>query len=107
MWAAPDESRDFLVGLYREIWTHSDAMIAQLPLETPAVVPWWNPERRNTTFGHLLCRVVAETAQHAGHADILRESVDGQGGRDKEELGDADWWANYVARLQAAADPFR
>ena len=51
-------------------------------------------------------RVVAETAQHAGHADILRELVDGQAGPDHDDL-DADQWAEYVARIQAAADEHR
>jgi hypothetical protein len=51
--------------------------------------------------------MVAETAQHAGHADILREMVDGRAGRDHDELGDAAWWDAYVASVQAAADPFR
>jgi Protein of unknown function (DUF664) len=107
MWATPDESREYLVGLYREVWRHSDASIAELPLDAPAFVEWWRPERRQTTFGHLLCRVVAETAQHAGHADILRESIDGRPGRDHDQVGDGEWWAAYVARIEAAAETFR
>jgi hypothetical protein len=51
--------------------------------------------------------VVAETAQHAGHADILRETIDGQAGRDKDDQGDEAWWSDYAARIQAAADTFR
>jgi Protein of unknown function (DUF664) len=107
MWATPDESRDHLLGLYREVWLHADASIAQLPLDAPGFVEWWKPGRQDTTFGHLLCRVVAETAQHAGHADILRETIDGQGGRDKDALGDDAAWTAYVAKVQAAADTFR
>jgi hypothetical protein len=107
MWATPDESRDHLVGLYRQVWAHSDASIAALPLDAPGFVEWWGPQRQHTTFGHLLCRVVAETAQHAGHADILRESIDGQGGRDRDAQGDAAWWEAYVRRIQAAADAVR
>jgi len=107
MWATPDESREHLLGLYRAVWAHSDESIARLPLDAPATVAWWPPERRATTFGHLLVRVVAETAQHAGHADIVRELIDGRGGRDHDDLGDADWWSAYVAKLQAAADTFR
>ncbi|MCE7008320.1 DinB family protein [Kibdelosporangium philippinense] len=80
MWAKPDESRDYLVGLYRQAWAHSDESIASLPLETKAEVDWWAEEKRHTTFGHLLVRVVAETAQHAGHCDIVRELIDGRAG---------------------------
>jgi hypothetical protein len=107
MWATPGESREYLVGLYRQSWQLADASIAELPLDAPASVAWWPEERRVTTFGHLLVRMVAETAQHAGHADILREMVDGRAGRDHDELGDAAWWDAYVASVQAAADPFR
>jgi len=107
MWAAADESREEIVDLYREAWRHADASIAELGLGAPANVPWWPAERRGTTLGLVLVRVVAETAQHLGHAEILREAVDGQGGRDHDELGDAEYWARYVARIQAAADRFR
>ena len=57
-----------------------------------------------TTFGHLVVRCVAETAQHAGHADILRERLDGQGGRDHDDLGDEATWSQYVQKIQQAAD---
>jgi hypothetical protein len=107
MWATPDQSRDYLVGLYRQVWAHSDFSLAELPLDAPAQVPWWPEERRETTFGHLIVRTVAETAQHAGQIDILRETIDGRGGRDQDEMGDAEFWVGYVAQLQAAADPFR
>jgi len=107
MWATAEESRDDLVALYRTVWAHSDASIAELPLDAPAEVGWWPAERRRTTLGHLLARMVAETAQHAGHADIVRELIDGRGGRDHDDFGDEARWAAYVARIQAAADQHR
>jgi hypothetical protein len=106
MWATPDQSRDHLLGLYRRAWQHSDESLATVPLDAPASVAWWPEERRATTFGHLVVRVVAETAQHAGHCDILRESVDGRGGRDASQM-DEDWWAAYLGRIRAAADAYR
>ena len=106
MWARADESREWIIDLYRSAWRLADAALAQVPLDAPATVAWWPQERRVTTFGHLVVRVVAETAQHAGHADILRELVDGQAGPDHDDL-DADQWAEYVARIQAAADEHR
>lgn len=107
MWAKPDESRDYVIRLYHEAWAHSDASLAALPLDAPAEVAWWPEHKRHTTFGHLLSRVTAETARHAGHADILREGLDGQAGRDHDDLGDSQWWRDYVAGIQAAADIFR
>ena len=107
MWAKPDESREYLVDLYKSVWRQSDDSIEQLALDAPATVAWWPEERRETTFGHLLVRVVAETAQHAGHADIIRESIDGRGGRDHDDVGNADWWNTYVGQIQTAADTFR
>jgi Protein of unknown function (DUF664) len=107
MWPLASESRSYLIDLYRSAWARSDAAIAELPLDAPASVAWWPAERRHTTFGHLLVRVAAETAQHAGHADILREGLDGQAGRDHDDQGDAATWAAYVARIRAAADEYR
>jgi hypothetical protein len=104
MWAKADESNDYLVSLYQAAWMHSDESIAQLGLEAPAEVAWWPEERRTTTLGSLLVRVVAETAHHAGHTDIIREMIDGHAGSDHDEAGDADYWARYVAVVQQAAD---
>jgi hypothetical protein len=107
MWAAADQSRAYVVGLYRDAWAHADATLAALPLTAPAIVAWWPVERRATTLGHLLVRVIAETAQHAGHIDILREQVDGRGGRDHDAFGDPARWSEYVAAIAAAADEYR
>jgi len=106
MWAREDEDRDYLVGLYRQSWSYADAAIAELPLNTPAEVSWWSEDRRATTFGHLLVRVVAETAQHAGHVDIVRELIDGTTGSDTAGTAEAAWHVHRT-RLQAAADAFR
>jgi hypothetical protein len=108
MWASSDQSRDYIVELYRDSWAHSDASIAQLPLDATARVPWWPEDRRDTTVGHLVVRVVAETAQHAGHIDVLREGLDGRGGRDHDAVfGAPEQWAAYVATIQVAADRYR
>jgi uncharacterized damage-inducible protein DinB len=107
MWATAEETREDMVALYQTAWRHSDQSIGQLGLDAPARVSWWPEERRGTTFGSLLVRVVAETAQHAGHADILREMIDGRSGRDHDQVGDAAWWARHLERVQQAADRHR
>jgi hypothetical protein len=107
MWAKADESREYVVDLYHQAWQHTDESIAQLPLDAPASVSWWPEERRDTTFGSLLVRVVAETGRHAGHADIIRETIDGQAGSDHDDVGDDAWWAAHLARIQQSADAHR
>ena len=58
-------------------------------------------------FGATFGRPVAETARHAGHADILREGFDGAAGLhgpgDNLPTDDAAWWSAHVARVEAAA----
>lgn len=107
MWATADQSRDEIVTLYRTAWGHSDESIEQVELDAPAEVAWWPEGRRTTTFGALLVRVVAETAQHAGHADIVREMIDGRSGGDHDDAGDAAWWTRHMERVQHAADSYR
>ncbi len=107
MYAAADESREWLLDLYRSAWAHSDESIRVLGLDAPATVSWWPEEHRETTLGRIVLHLVAETAQHAGHTDILRESIDGRGGRDHDEIGDQSWWLDYVARVETAAATHR
>ena len=107
MWATAEESRADLVGLYERAAVHCDAVVRELGLDAPASVAWWPEERRSTTLGSLLVRCVAEVSQHGGHADILRETIDGRGGRDHDDLGGEAWWTDHLARIQAAADAHR
>lgn len=107
MWATEDEPREWLLDLYRRACAHSDETIAALDLGASGSVPHWQEDRRATTLGALLVRMVDETAHHAGHADICRELIDGRGQPDHDEVGDEAYWSAYVARIQAAADSFR
>lgn len=106
MWATADESSHDLLTPYRAACAHGDRTIEDLELDTSGSVPHWPIERRATTLGVLLVRMVAETAQHAGHADIVRELIDATGGADHGTLSATQWQA-YLAEVQAAADAFR
>jgi len=107
MWATADESRDEIVELYRRAWAHSDATIDALDLDSEGAVPWWPEERRTVTLHQILVHMTTETARHAGHADIVRELIDGAAGLrvDNSNLPDEDW-AAYVVRLQQVAEQF-
>ncbi|MEV7341424.1 DinB family protein [Streptomyces sp. NPDC093544] len=106
MWATPDESSEYLIGLYRRACAHADQTIADLDLDAAGWVAHWQEGKRDTTLGVLLIRMVSETAQHAGHADVVRELIDGRAGPDHDEMGDGARWREYVAGIQAAADSF-
>jgi len=107
LWATPAESRPQIVGLYRAVWAHSDATIETLGLDTVGRVPWWPAERAEVTLHKVLVHVIAETSRHAGHADIVRELIDGAAGlrkgNDNMAPGDPAWWQEYRNRLEQAA----
>jgi len=106
MWAMADESRAYILGLYERACAHSDETVAALELNARGSVPHWPEERRETTMGFLLVRMVEETGHHAGHAEICRELIDGRMRTDQDALDD-DGWRDYAATVQAAADCFR
>ncbi|MER6607559.1 DinB family protein [Streptomyces sp. NPDC000927] len=107
MWATAEESREHIVGLYRQAWAHADATIDALALDTVGRVPWWPDGRDEVTLHHAVVRVIADTHRHAGHADILRELTDGAVGMDKDNgnmpPGDARWWEDHRDRLERVA----
>ncbi|WP_106365483.1 DUF664 domain-containing protein [Glycomyces artemisiae] len=79
-WAHEHETRDQITAFYRRTWEHSDATIDALPLDAPGRVPWWTEPHADTNLFLVLLHVLGETIRHAGHADILRESLDGRTG---------------------------
>ncbi|MET7597969.1 DinB family protein [Streptomyces sp. NPDC005481] len=107
MWVPADESRKQIVELYRRAWAHADATIDALPLETVGRVPWWPTGRDEVTLHHAVVRVISDTHRHAGHADILRELMDGAVGMNEGNTSmptdDSAWWADYRDRLERAA----
>ena len=108
MWATPEESSESIIELHHFSAEKTDETIDALELDSPAYVPWWTPERRDTNLGKLLVHMTRETARHAGHADIIRELIDGQAGlrAGDPNIRDRDW-AEHRARLEAAAATFQ
>ncbi|MER7740679.1 DinB family protein [Streptomyces sp. NPDC096538] len=107
MWATSDETRADVIGLYRRAWAHADATVGALPLDTTGRVPWWPDDRAELTLHHAVVRVIADTQRHAGHADILRELMDGaageRAGSNSLPSSDPAWWKAYRDRLERAA----
>jgi hypothetical protein len=73
---------DTLAGLldrYEQVARATDELVATLDLDRShalPVAPWFEPGAR-WSVRRVLLHIIAETAQHAGHADIIRESLDG------------------------------
>jgi uncharacterized damage-inducible protein DinB len=102
-WATADESRSGILELYGRVCAHSDATIDELDLDAPGRVPWWpRPEVR---LANVIAHVLAETNRHAGHADILREQLDGSTGvaPGASSQPDAGRRRDHVAKVEAAA----
>jgi len=110
MWARPDESLEDILGLYRRVWDHSGATVAALDLEARGSVPWWREGSREVTLHRILVHITTETDRHAGHADIVRELLDGavglRPGGENMPPGDGEWWSSYRTRLQQTAETF-
>jgi len=107
LWATADESREQIVGLYYRVWAHSDVTVEALPLDGTGRVAWWPPDRSEVTLHRVLLHMIAETHRHAGHADLVRELIDGsvglRQGNENMAPGDEAWWAAYRDRLENVA----
>ncbi|HZU73693.1 MAG TPA: DinB family protein [Acidimicrobiales bacterium] len=105
LWAAADETREAILGLYRRANEHCDVTIDNFPLDATVTIPWWGPDGSSTTLHRLLIHVIAETSRHAGHADLVRELIDGGIGlhpRNSNIWGQDDL-PSHRARVEAAA----
>jgi len=59
------------------------------------------------TLHHILVRIATDTGRHAGHADIIRELIDGTAGRTRENTNmlsaDQAWWQAHRDHVERAA----
>ena len=107
LWVPAGESRNEVMERFDRSCEHADATIADLELEAVGEVWWWPEERRDPDLRTVIIHMVVEMARHAGHADILREAIDGSVGYtpgnanlpDRDDAG----WAAHRARVEAAA----
>ena len=104
-WVTPDETKAEIVGRYLKACQHADGTIETLSLDAPGHVPWW--PRPNVQLFNIMVHVLTETNRHAGHADIIREQIDGATGFSSDVgvgvVEGTDFWASHLARIEDAA----
>jgi hypothetical protein len=108
LWPTEAETRQEIIDRYRGAWEHSDATINALAVDAPGHVPWW--ARPNVKLFNIVVHVLTETSRHAGHADILREQLDGSTGATAGHEEPIDTAAREARRAKIeqaarAADP--
>lgn len=104
MWVTEHETREEIIDRYRRAWAHSDATITALDVDAPGYVPWWPSP--NVMLFNVLVHMLTETSRHAGHADILREQLDGATGTvagPASPQRDAAFWEARCAKIERAA----
>ena len=105
LWATAEQTREQIVALHEASAREADATIEALDLDSPGRVPWWPAEHAGVTLGQVLVHVIAETAHHAGHADIVRELLLGTPPDTDPNLPDwdAEQWSAYCRQLEEVA----
>jgi uncharacterized damage-inducible protein DinB len=107
MFAAADEPRAQITGRYKKAWAHSDATIEALPLDAIGHVPHWPDERAEVTLHRIMVHVITDSQRHAGHADIVRELIDGAVGLQETNgnlpAEDQASWQDHWNRVERAA----
>lgn len=76
-----DETIAGALAAYAEVAAETEAAFAGVPLDQPVPVPkgvpWFPADVEAWSVRWVLLHIVEETARHAGHADIVREAIDG------------------------------
>ena len=75
-----DETLEGVLADYEKIAARTDELVRTWDLDATQPLPEapWFPPNATRSARRVFVHIVAETAQHAGHADILRETLDGQ-----------------------------
>ncbi|MCU7826081.1 DinB family protein [Kitasatospora sp. DSM 101779] len=79
---APDETLAAVLAAYAEAADRTDAVITGIPdlgqaVPVPQGAPWIPAEVKEWSIRWVLLHLIEETARHGGHADVIRESIDG------------------------------
>ncbi|MCG8925297.1 DinB family protein [Lentzea sp. CC55] len=76
----PGETLESILSRYDEVAAYTDKLVETVDLDLSHPLPSapWFPEGKTRSARRVFVHIVAETSQHAGHADIIRETIDGQ-----------------------------
>jgi hypothetical protein len=74
----PDDTLVTAIEAYQRVWARTDAVVARSGLDDLCRD---GGDESAVNLRWVLLHLLEETARHAGHADILRELIDGQTGR--------------------------
>lgn len=78
----PDETLDDVLAFYGQVARETEEIVAGIPdlgrpVPVPRGVPWFPSDVDAWSVRWVLFHLIQETARHAGHADIIREHIDG------------------------------
>lgn len=77
----PGDTLAGIIARYEKVAARTEEIVATVDLsatQTVPAAPWSDQGEQVRSVRRVLMHVIAETAQHTGHADILRETLDGQ-----------------------------
>lgn len=105
-YATENETAAGIVGLYGRVQTFANETIDALPLDAIGHVAHWGGDK--VTLHEIIVHKTADLQRHAGHADILREQLDGSVGLlpGNRNIPDTADWPTYTKRLTAIANRF-
>lgn len=91
---------------YERVAAETEAIVRDLPsldmaVPVPRGVPWFPQDVEAWSARYVLQHVIVETARHAGHADIIRESIDGASAL--QLMAEEEGWTEQLAKWMAAA----
>ena len=102
-----DETLDAILARYELVADRTESIVRSLPVDHPVPVPdapWFPKDVDAWSLRWVLLHLIQETGRHAGHADIVRESIDGATGFEllaaAEDWPDEPWlqkWRPAVA----------
>ena len=109
---APHETLAHVLARYDEVARRTESVVSGIDLDqavpVPRGVPWFPADVETWSVRWVLLHLIEETARHAGHADIIREALDGATMYELmaavEGWPDTDWLKAWSGALTACAN---